>query len=167
MKTGSARKQSGNFSLSTRKKFLQTLTKTCNVTKAAYSVDIHRVTAYEYKAKDSEFSLAWDNALKEGIDLLENSVTVRSFKGQKKAVWYQGKKCGSIIEYDTGMQKFLLAAHDRERFGKNPDVNVNHSGGVLVIPTTEASVDDWMEKNSATMEQTNEGEDDGQNKQDD
>lgn len=154
--SGADRKTRVIFDLKKRKQFLKELTRTCNITMAAHKVGIHKYTAHQAKAKDEDFSEAWDNALDEGIDLLEEFARKRAFDGVKREVYYQGKVCGKFHEYSDGLTKFLLRAHKPERYSDRTDLNVKHSGGVLLIPAGQGTVEDWMKENATTMEESDE-----------
>ena len=151
-KTGAERKPYGDFGPKNRRKFLKELRRTCNITMAAQKVGITKVYAQQVKLKDPDFKAAWQNALDEGIDLLEDSARKRAFDGVKKEVYYQGKVCGKFHEHSDGLTTFLLKAHRPEKYRDHSTVDLNHKGGVLIIPPSAGGVDKWLEENSAKME---------------
>jgi hypothetical protein len=51
------------------------------VAQAARAAGISRMEAYRWKNEDSEFSAAWDDAVDEGIDLLETIAYRRAVEG--------------------------------------------------------------------------------------
>jgi hypothetical protein len=53
--------------------FLDALRDTLAVTKACQAAGVSRAAAYKYRGKARWFSRAWDEALQDGIDLLELS----------------------------------------------------------------------------------------------
>ena len=64
-----------------QKAFLAVLENTGSVTQAARLAKIHRRACYTHKAKDSEFSQRWDEALEQGADTLEDEARRRAFAG--------------------------------------------------------------------------------------
>lgn len=53
-----------------REKFLETLSKTLNVTKSAKAAGIPRATVYDWRGKWASFREAWEEAKAEGVDFL-------------------------------------------------------------------------------------------------
>lgn len=66
--------------LGQRKKdlFLQELAGGWSVSKAAKAAGIGRASAYRYRADDPEFAAAWDAALEQGVDFLEDMAAQRA-----------------------------------------------------------------------------------------
>ena len=154
-KSGADRKPQVSFTDDLKRKFLHELRRTCNITRASQKINISRVTAYSAKKVNLEFSEAWNNALQEGLDLLEEMARKRAFEGVTKNIYYQGKICGKTKEYSDGLTMFLLKAHRPEKYRDNQSIDLNHKGGVLVIPPGHNSVEDWMKENATSMEQSN------------
>ncbi len=150
-KSGNDRKTQVAFTKDLKIEFLRELRRTCNITKASQRINISRITAYSAKKVNPEFSDAWDNALQEGLDLLEDVARQRAFEGVTKNIYYQGKKCGEVKEYSDGLTMFLLKAHRPEKYRDKPNGNLNQSGGVLVIPAGPKGVDEWIKENGLTI----------------
>jgi len=146
------RKPYGIFNATNKRKFLKELRRTCNVTIAAYKVGITKRCATDHKKKDAEFSAAWEDAIDEGIDLMEESARERAFDGVKEDVYYQGNPCGKINKFSDGLTTFMLKANRPEKFREHSQVDLNHKGGVLIIPSGTGSVENWLKENSAKME---------------
>lgn len=137
-----------------RIQYLRTLKDTCNPTRAAESIDMTPHWIREIIKVDDEFAAACDNALEEGLDLLEHEVVRRGFKGVKKPVYWQGIKIDEITEYSDGLAKYYLSAH-RQKFRETRDLNVKHSGGVLLIPAGK-NIDEWAIENGIETEKSGE-----------
>jgi len=120
--------------------------------------NISRITAYSAKKVNPEFAAAWENALQEGIDLLEEKARQRAFEGIERNVYYQGKVVGKQKEYSDGLTMFLLKAHRPERYRDYQSIDLNHKGGVLVVPSGSNGVDDWMKENAISMEHSADGD---------
>ncbi|RMF70364.1 MAG: terminase [Alphaproteobacteria bacterium] len=100
-----------------RKRFLDVLRKSANVSAAARAVGMSRSSAYQLRRQDPEFRAAWDEALEEALDLLEAELWRRALKGVVRPVFYGGRRCGMIRSYSDQLGMFLLKAHRPERYG--------------------------------------------------
>jgi hypothetical protein len=63
-----------------RERFLAALASGSSPTRAAKQAGIGRSTLYEARSKDREFAKAWDDALAEGTDRLEDEAYRRAMK---------------------------------------------------------------------------------------
>src|SRR3990167_1973902 len=63
-------------------KFLNVLRVSCNVAGACRAAKIGRRTAYDWRAADEEFALAWKDAEEEAADALEQVAWKRATEGQ-------------------------------------------------------------------------------------
>lgn len=79
------------FTPTKRAIFLATLRETCNVTLAARAAGISRKRAYDIYNEEPDFKELWDNALQEGIDVLEAEAQRRAFGGIDKPLTHQGQ----------------------------------------------------------------------------
>lgn len=103
--------------------FIDALSKTGNVSKAAKSAKISRTIAYEHKKESAEFSQRWEEAMDTAVDSLEFEAWRRAAKGVRKpAGWYQGIPGGYVQEYSDTLLIFLLKAHRPEKFRENIDL---------------------------------------------
>ena len=96
--------------------FLAALTETVNVTLACRSAGIPRRTAYDWRENDADFARRWDEALDEGIDLLEAELQRRAFEGTERPVFYKGQQCGTWRYYSDALAMFLLKAHRPKKY---------------------------------------------------
>lgn len=62
--------------------FLTALRNAWSVRKASKRAGISRMTAYRWKGDDEEFSKAWDDAIEEGTDCLEEIAAARAMRGK-------------------------------------------------------------------------------------
>ena len=96
--------------------FLVALTETVNVTLACRSAGIPRRSAYDWRENDADFARRWDEALDEGIDLLEAELQRRAFEGTERPVFYKGQQCGTWHTYSDALAMFLLKAHRPKKY---------------------------------------------------
>ena len=74
-----------------RAAFLAALRECGVVRDACEAAGIGRRTAYDLRDADPTFAAAWDDALQDGIDLLEREAVRRARVGVKEPVIYQGQ----------------------------------------------------------------------------
>lgn len=77
-----------------RKAFLAVLAETGRITVAAKAVGMGRSNIYQYKRSDQAFAAAWEQALDEYADLLEDEARRRATEGDEEDVYYKGEKVG-------------------------------------------------------------------------
>lgn len=106
--------------------FLDALTKSFNVTRAARAACVSRKTAYQYKDTDPEFAELWANALGQGIDSAEAELYRRAVKGVVKPVYQGGEEVGKVREYSDTLLIFLLKSHRPGVY--NQPVRNEHTG---------------------------------------
>jgi hypothetical protein len=110
--------------------FLAELARTGVVLTACKKARIGRTTAYKIRDEDEEFAAAWDAALDDAADEMEEEAHRRAVKGVLKPVYQGGKKVGSIREYSDTLLIFLLKGAKPEKFRERADVR--HSGKIDV-----------------------------------
>lgn len=71
--------------------FLDTLRETCNVTLAARAAGVSSSAVYAHRDSDALFAERWEEALAEGIDLLEHQAHLRAFNGIDEPVIHKGE----------------------------------------------------------------------------
>ena len=89
-----------------------------------------------------DFAAQWDDALGEGVDILEAEARRRAVTGVDKPVYYKGEVVGSITKYSDRLLMFLLRAHRPQKF--------RDGGKVKQTGATDVDVDRDREKR--TME---------------
>ena len=115
------------------------------ITLAAQEAGINRGTAYRWRGEDASFSDAWDDALDEGTDRLEQEAVRRGRDGVTKPVYQGGKLVGKVQEYSDTLLIFMLKARRPEIYRER--ATFEHTGkggselpatvapsGVLVVP---------------------------------
>lgn len=112
--------------------FFAALEETGNVSRACEVASLPRRTAYDLRARDSEFSRLWELAVERGTDALEDEAVRRALFGVDKPVYYGGKLVGTVREYSDALLMFVLKARRpelfKERSGAKQEVNVTHQG---------------------------------------
>ncbi len=113
--------------------FLTALESCGNIAEAARSAGVHRATVYQRRKADSDFALAWDNALEVACDHLELEARRRALHGVSEPKFYQGAVCGHVQRYSDGLMTFLLEAHRPDKFRAKSTLAVEHSGSIHVV----------------------------------
>ena len=127
------------FSENMQQVFLQKLRETCNVTKAAMAAGITSGTAYRHRRDDQLFADRWEEALAEGVDLLEHEAHRRAFRGIDEPVFYQGSRCGEVRKYSDSLTMFLLKAHRPDKYRERSEVKQELSGHLALNDTERAA----------------------------
>jgi hypothetical protein len=69
------------FTKARRKKFLDALALGYSISYACKKLKIGRQTAYDLKKKDEEFAGAWEEAVEQGTEALEDEAVTRAYNG--------------------------------------------------------------------------------------
>lgn len=118
--------------------FLEALRDSCNVTVACQTVGISSSTAYGLRKTDPLFAERWDEALSEGVDLLEHEAHRRAFRGVSEPIYYKGEEVGSVRKYSDPLTMFLLKAHRPAKYRDNAALELTgKNGGPLEISEQE------------------------------
>ncbi len=102
-----------------KRAFLHALADTVNVAAACRDAGVPRRTVYDWRDADPDFARRWNDALDDGIDLLEAMLHRRAFEGVEKPVWHKGEQVGTTRHYSDALAMFLLKAHRPERYRDN------------------------------------------------
>jgi hypothetical protein len=95
-------------------------------TSAAEAAGIGRATAYKWRSEDPEFAQAWNDAVMEGIDRLEDEAYRRAVNGVLKPVYQGGKKVGHIRQYSDGLMALLLRGRRPEVYARPEERSIPH-----------------------------------------
>lgn len=125
-------KKSGGF-YEWSKIFLEELSQVPNVTRAARLAGVSRKTAYNHKNSNDAFSAAWDEAIEEAVDLLEQEMWRRAVEGTDKPIIHKGEVTGTMKEYSDTLAIFLAKAHRPERFRERYEHTGSGANGEIVI----------------------------------
>lgn len=88
--------------------FLASLALTGNVSRAARDAGIDRTQPYRLREDDAAFAKAWDSALEEAADRMEEEALRRAVEGVEEPVYQKGEQIGAIRRYSDTLLIFLL-----------------------------------------------------------
>lgn len=112
-----------------RQPFLAALQQNANVRAACELVGIGRVTAYRERWRDLDFASAWDDAIEDGCDRLEQALYKRAVEGVKKTVFYRDQPIGEETSYSDTAAIFLLKGHRPHKYADRTDNRHTGPGG--------------------------------------
>lgn len=125
---------------------------------AAQEAGVNKTTAYRWRESDEDFAQAWDEALEEGTDRLEQEALRRARDGVSKPVFHKGSVVGHVQEYSDTLAIFLLKARRPEVYRER--ASLEHTGpggkelpasvttvqaGVLVVPGVLQDAKAWTQ----------------------
>lgn len=113
-----------------RERFLSALAEGLSVTGACHAASLPRRTAYDWRDADAEFGAAWDAAIEQGTDILEDEARRRAYVGTDTPVTYQGEITATYKEYSDRLLELLLKARRPHVYRERQ--SVEHSGAVGV-----------------------------------
>jgi hypothetical protein len=116
-----------------RRRFIETLTATSNLQRAAEAAKVPLVRAYEIRRSDIEFARAWQAAIADGYVTLELEVIRRLREGDLKT--------GSGDKFDFANAIRLIAAH-RDGTGRAAQTETRN----VSVAEVRASIDRKIEE---------------------
>ncbi|MCH8684846.1 hypothetical protein [Pedomonas mirosovicensis] len=102
----------------TRIAFLEALADLGQVRAAARAAGVSPQSAYRMRRKSAAFAKAWQEAMDQALDALEETLFERAINGVEKPVYYGGRSCGSVRQYSDALAMFLLRARRPETYGR-------------------------------------------------
>jgi hypothetical protein len=98
--------------------------------RAAEEVGISRGTAFLWRKKDPEFAAAWEEAVDEGTDLLEEAILKRARDGYDRPIFQGGVFVGQERVYSDSLAAMMLQGRRPQYRRQQHDMNVNVTGNV-------------------------------------
>lgn len=121
------------FTAEARAKFLAALAKYGFVARAARFAGIDRETARRARKSDESFAKAWDAALADYIEDLEQEADRRAYKGTLRPVFHKGVKCGVIRDFSDTLLIFRLKALKPDVYKDRSESTVNGNVTVEIV----------------------------------
>jgi hypothetical protein len=97
-------------------RFFAALSDGASVSQAARRANYGRASVYEWREADESFRAAWDDALEEGTDRLEDEAFRRAHDGVPKPIFYKGDRIDTVHEHSDTLTIFLLKARRPDKF---------------------------------------------------
>ena len=110
--------------LAYQRRMLEALARGMSPTPAARAAGLGRSTAYLWRQSDPDFAAKWDEAVAEGIDLLELEARRRAVDGfNKRPIYHRGVQVGEITQYSDKLLIFLLERRRPEVWSRSRNAN--------------------------------------------
>lgn len=105
--------------------FFKALRKAQSISSACTKAGINRRTAYRWRETIPSIAARWEDALKAGVEYLEDAAVKRAVKGvdYEKGIYYKGVRVGTEIEtrYSDNLLALLLKGRD-PKYKDNPNL---------------------------------------------
>lgn len=132
-------------------KFLKQLVETGgNVSLAASLAGINRQYTYQVRKDNDAFAAAWDEAIEEGTENLEQEAYRRAMYGCNEPVYQGGNLVGHIQRYSDTLTIFLLKARRPEKYRERQSIEHSGPGGGPI--QTEVDLSSLSNKELRTMQ---------------
>ena len=118
--TRSSAADTGGWTKIGRERFLGEMRASANLSRACDKAGVTRQQAFDLRAADTEFLSAWDDAEAGAFDDLEEEVLKRARDGVDKPVYFGGKVCGSVRNYNDALALDILKLR-RDRLNARRD----------------------------------------------
>jgi hypothetical protein len=115
-----------------RRQFIKSLRNSGNITNAARAIGISRQTAYNFRKENPRFAAAWNNAIQEHLDQVEEELRRRACDGVDEEVYYQGTVCGAVKKYSDTLLMFYLKARRPEVFSEKVRQEITGKDGAAI-----------------------------------
>lgn len=130
-----------------RKKFLKLYGETGVFFKSATAAGTSGNVVKAAMERDENFAEEVELARQKFADTIERAVFDRAVDGVDEPVYYQGKEVGKVRKYSDSLAALVLKRH-RPEYRERQTVDLNASGGVLLIPSSkEVDPDEWEDSN--------------------
>lgn len=112
--------------------FIERLRETANVSRSAKDAGISRQAAYQERERSESFRKAWDDAMEEALDYLEEEARRRAYEGTVEPVVSAGRHVADVRRYSDTLLIFLLKGRRKEVFGDRQEISGPGGGPIEV-----------------------------------
>ena len=115
------------FTNTKRKKFLEILEKTGNISTAAAWVGVHRDTVYKAISRDENFAQRVEISKGRSLAKMEEAAIMRGVDGIDEPIIANGEIIGYKKKYSDKMLEVLMKANDPDRYGGKQQTEINQN----------------------------------------
>ena len=115
-----------------KRKFLNLLSDTGNVSKCCKALNITRVQMYKHRRENSKFKEAWEAAYQVAIALLEDEAWKRAMGVEHDKFNKLGKKTGVVKKYSDTLLMCLLQANFPDKYQYRQKVDASVTGDLTI-----------------------------------
>lgn len=118
--------------------FLAAFRKRGIVLRASIAAKVGRRTVYDWLQQDSSFKQAYDDALEDAIDLVEEEAIRRAVDGVRKPVYQAGSLVGHVQEYSDSLTIAVLKGRRADVYNRERHEHSGPNGGPIRTAPDEA-----------------------------
>jgi hypothetical protein len=107
------------------------------VNKAAASVGITRVTAYNWRKADAGFAAAWDDVIDYCVEEMEAECRRRAFVGYEEPIHYKGELVDTVRKFSDTLMIFFLKAHRPEKYREQIRITLGDANQLVDAAITQ------------------------------
>jgi hypothetical protein len=121
-----------------KRAFLAAYRETGNVRLACTAAQIGRSSHYRWHAEDHDYEVAFEQAKKDAVDVLEAEARRRAVEGWEEPVgWYKGQPGGTVRRYSDTLLIFLLKGAAPQKYRERMEVSGALKGLDFSVMTDE------------------------------
>jgi hypothetical protein len=121
-----------------KRAFLAAYRETGNVRLACTAAQIGRSSHYRWQAEDHDYEVAFEQAKKDAVDVLEAEARRRAVEGWEEPVgWYKGEAGGTVRRYSDTLMIFLLKGAAPQKYRERMEVSGALKGLDFSVMTDE------------------------------
>ncbi len=110
--------------------FLEALRNLPMISSACAAAGINRTTAWRRRQADEDFAAAWDDAMEEGVDRVEQEAFRRAVEGWEQGVWHQGEQVGTERRYSDALLALILKGRRKSVYADRTELTGPGGGPV-------------------------------------
>ena len=104
---------------------------------AAKAARVARRLHYKWRDEDENYRQLFARAVLQAGEVLQDEARRRAFRGVRKAIYWQGEKCGYELVYSDSLTQFLLRGEFPEKYRERQQTEITGvNGGPLAITVT-------------------------------
>jgi hypothetical protein len=128
-----------------KEQFLLFLSRSGQLVSSAAQAGVSSQTVRNHREADPEFDTLVEDAISRYRDSVDAEIKRRGIDGIEEPVFYQGVVVGWLRRYSDALALAHAKAHD-PRYRERTQLDVKHSGGVMVVPAQPATTQDWTNR---------------------
>jgi len=131
-----------------KEQFLLFVARSGQLVSSAAQTGVSSQTIRNHREADPAFDERVKDAVERYRDSVDAEIKRRGIDGIEEPVFYQGVVVGWLRRYSDALALAHAKAHD-PRYRERTQLDIKHSGGVMVVPAVPASTADWNNRFSA------------------
>ena len=144
--SGEMKKGQKKFDEKRQEVFLRNYRETGLFNVSARAAAVCPETVRDRRRKDKGFDKQIEEALQDYREIVEQEVRTRAVDGWDEPVYYKGDVVGHINKKSDRMLELHVKRHIPE-YRERQSMDLNVTGGVLVVPGEKMSAENWEKRN--------------------